>query len=149
MHRLAVPALLLAAAASPAGLRPGRWLVRSAPAAATLDGRPLGDLPYRAPAEPEYVCLDAAHAADPAGWLTHDAAANCTLTRRSLAGGRVDLSGTCAPVIDGASRGTVHYRGRWTPTSYRIHFATTTASENGTMGFTGCLTGRRIGECPG
>lgn len=145
----ALPLLFLVAAATPAGFRPGRWLVSSAPATATLNGKPLGDLPYQAPIEPSYVCLTATQAADPVRWLTHDAAADCTFTKRSLAGGRVDLAGSCAPVLDGASRGTVSFTGRWTTTTYRVRFATTTASENGAMGFTGILTGRRVGVCPG
>ena len=148
MRRLFALPLLLAATA-PAGFQPGRWLVSSEPATATLNGRPLGDLPYQAPTEPQYLCLTPTQVADAAAWLTHDAAADCTLTRRSLASGRVNLTGSCAPVSPGASRGTVSFTGRWTPTSYRVRFATTTASENGVMGFSGVLTGRRVGECAG
>ena len=137
--------LLTLAAVAPA-LQSGRWQVTSAPTGATLDGRPLGDLPYTPPA-PQSLCLTATDAADPAAWLARDAAKGCALTTRTLAGGRVELSGTCPPSAKGLTRGTVRITGRWTPTSYDLRFVTTNPSENGVMGFSGAMTGRRIGAC--
>lgn len=142
----AITVLLLGATIPPV-LQPGLWQVASAPGAATLDGRPLTDLPYTPPAGPATVCLTPAEAANPAAWLARDAAKGCDLSRRSLAGGEVHLAGTCAPQTADLARGTVRITGRWTPTSYDLRFATENPSENGRMGFTGTLTGRRVGPC--
>lgn len=143
-----VLALPLLVAAAPAGFTPGEWRTASAPGTATLDGRPLGDLPYSGPAAPGRVCLTAAEAADPERWLTRELAQGCTVTRRSFADGRVDIAATCAPQAPGLARGTVRLTGRWTPTGYAVRFTTTNPSENGVMGFTGTMTGRRVGPCP-
>lgn len=140
--------LPLLAAATPVKLRPGLWHIASAPAGASLDGRHLDDLPYTPPAGPDTICLTPAQAADPAAWLARDSAQGCTLTRNTVAGGKVDIAGSCPPQATGLARGTVKLAGRWTPTSYALRFATTNPSENGVMGFTGTLTGKRIGDCP-
>lgn len=141
-------ALMLLAATAPAAFQPGQWQVATAPGTATLDGKPLGDLPYSGPDAPDSFCLAAAQAADPAAWLARDIAPGCTLTRRVIAGGRVDLAGTCPPQAPGLPRGTVRLTGRYSPTGYALRFVTTNPSENGVMGFTGTMTGKRVGECP-
>lgn len=138
------PVLLLAA--TPAGFLPGRWELTSKPGTASLDGRPLGDLPYMATA-PESVCVKAAELRDPATWLSRDVPRTCTVTRRKVTGGNVDIAGTCAPQAPGLARGTVRITGRWTPTGYDLRFVTANPSENGVMGFTGTVTGRRTGAC--
>ncbi|HEU0045128.1 DUF3617 domain-containing protein [Sphingomonas sp.] len=145
--RLLIALPLLLAAASPAGFTPGLWQVTSAPGTATLGGRSLGDLPYDAPATPGEVCLSAADAANGA-WLARDLGPGCTLTSRKLVKGRIDLAGTCAPQAPGLARGTVRITGRWTTTSYDLRFTTRNPSENGVMGFTGTMSGKRIGACP-
>ena len=140
---------LLVGAVAPAGLTPGLWQLSSAPGTATLDGRPLGDLPYTPPTAPEQVCVSAAQVADTAGFLSRGVAEGCTFARRSTARGRVDLTGTCQPQAPGLARGRVRVTGRWTPTSYDLHFTTANPSENGVMGFTGTMSGKRVGTCPG
>lgn len=146
MIRSALLLLPLLAAAAPAGFSPGLWQVTSTPGTATLNGRALGDLPYDAPAVPSTICLSAAEARDPL-WLTRSLAPGCTLTRRAFSGGRIDVSGRCEPQAEGLSRGVVTLTGRWTPTSYDLRFATTNPSENGVMGFTGTMAGKRVGAC--
>lgn len=148
MRRLAASlALILLAAAPATPLRPGLWQVESAPQAATLDGRKLGQLPYAAP-PPQTICLTPAEAADPAGWLARDSA-ECTLTRRKVTGGAVAISGTCPSPDAGRPRGTVRMTGRVAATSYALRFATIVNGENGRMGFDGTMTGKRVGDCPG
>ncbi len=146
MRLLFLTPILILSAASPA-LQPGRWTIASAPTGATLDGRKLDDLPYAAPSSPDTVCLTAIDAADPAAWLARDVAKGCTFEGRHLTGGRVDLTGTCAPQAPGLARGTLQISGRWSATSYDLTFATTNPSETGVMGFTGTMTGRRTGAC--
>ncbi|WP_375392402.1 DUF3617 domain-containing protein [uncultured Sphingomonas sp.] len=148
-RRAPIVALLLPlAAAGPAGFRPGLWQVTSAPTGASLDGRPLTDLPYAGPAGPGTVCLSAADAPG-LGWVTRDLAPGCTITRGALGGdGRVAVTASCPPQAPGLARGTVRLTGRWTPTGYDLRFATTNPSETGVMGFTGTMTGRRTGDCP-
>lgn len=148
MRPLLALAPLLLLAASHAGFTPGLWQLTSAPGAATLDGKPLGDLPYTAPAAPEQVCATAAELSDPAAWLSRGVAQGCSFSRRQVAGGRVDMAGTCPPQAPGLARGAVRLTGRWTPTRYDLRFTTTNPSENGVMGFTGTMTGRRTGACP-
>lgn len=145
---LALPLLL---AAAPAGFTPGLWQLTSAPTGASLNGQPLGDLPYTPPASPPApICLTPAQASDAATWLARqNLPENCTLTRRGMAGGRVEISGTCPPQAPGLARGTVRLTGRWTPTGYDLKFITANPSENGVMGFTGTMTGKRVGDCPG
>lgn len=145
-RRVAILLPLLLAAA-PAGLRPGLWQVYSAPTGATLDGKPLRDLPYNSQAGPRAICVGADEARD-IGWLTRDFAPGCAVTRRSLAGGRVGIDATCPPQAPGLARGAVHLAGTWSPGRYALRFATTNPSENGVMGFTGTMTGRRVGGCP-
>lgn len=140
--------LPLAVAAAPAGFAPGQWEMMSAPGIATLDGRALGDLPYTASTAPDRVCLSAADVQDPATLLSRTVAQGCTFTRRSVAGGRIDIAGTCAPQAPGLAGGTVRLTGRWTPVSYEVRFTTSNPSENGVMGFSGTMTGKRIGPCP-
>ena len=142
---LVLPLLL---AATPAGFTPGLWQITSAPGVATLDGQPLGDLPYTPPTAPESVCVPAGELRDPAAWLSRTVAEGCTLTRRSIARGRVDIAGACPPQAPGLRPGAVRLTGRWTPGAYDLRFVTTNPSENGVMGFTGTLTGKRIGDCP-
>lgn len=141
------PALLLLLAAAPAGFTPGQWQLTSAPGTATLDGRPLRDLPYTPPTAPETMCVTASELRDPAAWLARGVAEGCTFTRRSIAGGRIAMTGTCAPQAPGLARGTLRLTGRWTPTGYDLRFTTANPSENGVMGFTGTMTGKRVGAC--
>ena len=97
--------LLLTAAIGPATFQPGQWQIATAPGTATLNGRSLGDLPYTGPAAPEAICLTSAQASDPAAWLARDLPTGCTLTRRSIANGRVDVTGTCPAQAEGLARG--------------------------------------------
>jgi hypothetical protein len=39
--------------------------------------------------------------------------------------------------------------GRYAPDRYTIDFDTTAYGDNGRMGFSGKLIGRRLGDCPG
>jgi hypothetical protein len=133
-------------AATPTTFIPGLWQVTSTPGTATLNGRPLGDLPYSGPATPPTVCLTAAEAGS-AAWLSRDLAPGCTLTRTRLQNGRVDVAATCPSQAPGLPRGSVRLTGRWTPTGYDLRFVTRNPSENGVMGFTGTMTGKRVGDC--
>ena len=147
MRRVAASAALILVAAAPATpLHPGLWQVESAPEAATLDGRKLAELPYAAP-PPQQVCLSAAEAADPATLFARDSA-ECTLTRRNVAGGRVVIAGTCPSPDADKPRGAVRIIGRYTPESYALRFATIVNGDNGRMGFDGTVTGKRLGDCP-
>lgn len=144
---IALPLLAATPATAPTGFTPGLWQVESAPGKATLNGRSLGNLPYDAPAAPGTICLTATDA-NSGAWLARDIAPGCTLTRRKLGKGRIDFAGTCAPQAPGLARGAVRLSGRWTRTSYDLRFTTRNPSENGVMGFTGTMTGKRIGDCP-
>lgn len=137
---------VIAAAPTPA-LRAGLWQFDNMPQTATLDGRRLAELPYT-PWGPQSVCLSPREAATPARWFARDSGSDCTFTKTSIAGGKVDIAGSCPPSDTGFDRGTVHLTGRWTPTSYTIRFATLTHGDNGHMGFDGAMTGKRIGDCP-
>jgi hypothetical protein len=150
MHHRLLALLVLAAplAAAPVpAFRAGLWQFRNVPTGAALDGRPLADLPA-APATDETICLTPAAAADPARWLTRDTGADCTITRRSLSGGKVDIAGSCPPAEDGGAPGTLHLSGTWSPNAYRLTFATVAHGENGAMSFTGTMAGHRVGDCP-
>lgn len=151
MPRWTIALPLLLAAATPAGLTPGLWQVTSAPTGATLDGRPLTDLPYTPPAAPAApICMTAIQARDPATWLASShMPQGCTTTARSVAKGRIAISGTCPPQAPGLARGTVKLTGTWSPDGYTLRFATLNPSENGVMGFTGTVTAKRVGACPG
>ena len=148
MRRAAVAlALLGGVAASTPGFRPGLWELRSAPTAATLDGRSLGELPYEAP-PPEQVCLTAADAAKPAAWLGRGMPGECKIARSKLSGGKVDIAATCAPKPRDVRAGTMRLTGTWSPDRYDLRFSTISHGENGTMGFDGTMTGKRLGDCP-
>jgi hypothetical protein len=142
---LAIPLLV---AAAPAGLRPGLWHVTSTPGQASLDGRPLGDLPYTPPTAPDAVCLTPAQARDVATWLARDVTTGCTLNRQTTARGRIAIGGTCPPQAPGLARGTVRLTGSWSPDRYSLRFATMNPGENGVMGFTGAVEAKRVGDCP-
>ncbi len=148
MRSLLLLPLLLAAA--PAGLTPGLWRITSVPGTATLNGQPLGDLPYTPPASPPApICVTATQAQDPQAWLaSRHMPDGCTVTSHATVRGRVEIAGTCPPQAPGLARGTVRLTGRWTPTSYDLRFATINPSENGVMGFSGVITGKRVGDCP-
>ena len=149
MIRAALLLPLLVATAAPTGFRPGTWRTESAPKGATLDGKPLGDLPYSGGRGTIFICLRGSETGNPAAWLTRDFAPGCTVTRSSLAHGRVDIAATCPPSAPGLSGGTVRLTGRWTPTSYDLRFATINPAENGVMGFTGVMTGKWVpAACP-
>ena len=143
---LLLAAALLAGAPS-APLRPGLWRFTNTPGAATLDGRPLSELPV-GPVTSETVCLTPADAAQPARWLARDLLGDCTLTRTGVAGGAVDISGVCPASDMGRAPGSLRLTGRYTATSYDLRFATIAHGENGTMGFSGAMTGARVGNCP-
>lgn len=149
MKRAATLLLSLTAAtgAPSATLTPGLWEFTNAPGTASLDGQALRDLPYTPPSAPERVCLTPAQAADPARWFARDSGADCTFTQADVKGGRVAIAGSCPPQFKGYDRGTVALSGRWTPTSYDLRFTTLTHGENGHMGFSGTMRGRRIGAC--
>jgi hypothetical protein len=144
---LPVALVTLGAAAAAPALRPGLWQFTNTPQGASLDGRALDDLPYSAPDAPETICVTPAMAAAPTAFLARDSAA-CDFTRAAIAGGKVDIVGACPASAPGLARGTVHLTGAWTPTSYALRFATINPGENGVMGFTGTMTGKRIGDCP-
>ena len=141
-----LPLLLLAAAAVGGGPRPGLWAIASAPSQATLDGRPLGDLPYT-PSDPERRCLATSDLVDPIMLVTRQTPPGCTVVRRAVAAHRVTLTGTCAPQAQGLARGSFRIDGNWAATSYSIRFTTANPSENGVMGFTGRIDARRLGNC--
>jgi hypothetical protein len=135
-------ALMLAA--SPP-IEPGMWELRNEPGAASLAGRPLTDLPLDA-VKNDRVCLTPAEAAKPATWFSRDTGGDCPLTRARVAGGKVDIVGTC-PSEDGLKPGSVRLTGRYTPRSFDLAFATTTDTAQGVMGFAGRMTGHRVSAC--
>lgn len=147
---LAFPLPLLLAA-TPAGFTPGLWQITSTPTGATLNGRPLTDLPYTPPTTPSApICMTAAQARDPAVWLANgNMPQGCTATSRSIARGRIAIAGTCPPQAPGLARGTVKLSGSWSPARYSLRFATQNPSENGVMGFSGTVEARRVGDCSG
>ncbi|WP_375393816.1 DUF3617 domain-containing protein [uncultured Sphingomonas sp.] len=145
---LGIAAIAIGGAAAPtARLAPGLWRVDTVPVGATLDGRPLGDLPYTANG-PQSVCMSPAEAVDPARWFTRDSGTGCAVSRGAIVNGRVDIRGNCPGQAAGDAPGTVQLTGTWTPDRYDLRFATTTVGENGKMGFTGTIAGRRVGACP-
>lgn len=146
MRLLAFP--LLAAAAGSATPQPGLWEVTSAPQEATLNGRPLGDLPYTPTTAPDRLCLTAADLADPAALVARQAPPGCEVKRRSRTAYGVMLTGTCPPQADGLARGSFRLTGSWTRGSYSVRFITANPSENGVMGFSGSVDARRVGACP-
>lgn len=147
MKLYAVP-FLAAATASSSTPQPGLWEITSAPQQATLDGRPLGDLPYTPPAAPDRQCFTAADLADPAALVARQAPPGCTVTRRTRTLHGTMLTGTCPPQADGLARGSFRLTGSWRRDSYSVRFTTANPSENGVMGFTGRVDARRVGACP-
>ena len=141
-------ALLLLAAAPAATPRPGLWELSSAPQQATLNGRPLGDLPYTPPTAPDRQCLAAADLADPVALVEKQAPPGCTVTHRTASAHGVTMTGACPPQTEGLASGTFRLTGTWTQASYSVRFTTANPSENGVMGFTGRVDGRRVGACP-
>lgn len=139
--------LLLLAAAAPAGLRPGLWEMTGTPGQASLNGRPLGDLPYTPPTAPDRQCRAAADL-DPATLIAAQVPPGCTVARRTAGAGRLTLTGTCQPQDAGQPRGTFRLTGRWSRDTWSVAFATENPSENGRMGFSGTVAARRIGDCP-
>ena len=144
---LATP--LLAAAAAPVALTPGLWAVTSAPVQATLDGRPLTDLPYTPPATPEMQCVAPALARTPAALVERQVPDGCTVARRTVTRAGLSLAGTCRPQAAGLPAGAFTLAAQWSATRYRVRFTTLNPSENGRMGFTGVIEGSRVGACPG
>lgn len=141
---LAASALLAAAPASP--LAPGAWTFTNTPGAATLDGRPLADLPVGAPTQ-DRTCLTPDQARTPARWLARDIAGDCTLTKETVAGGRVDVAGTCPAQDSGQPAGSLAIRGTYAADRYDLTFQTVAHGENGAMAFSGAMRGRRTGAC--
>lgn len=152
--RLAARALLasslltapLLAAGDRPPLTPGAWTFTNTPEAATLDGRPLRDLPV-GDITSETTCLTPALAATPAAWLARDLLHDCTLDRTIVAGGRVTIAGHCPPQGSEKRAGTLTIIGRYDADSYDVRFATVSPDENGVMGFDGHMAGRRTGAC--
>lgn len=140
-------ALLLLAATTATTPQPGLWAITSAPQQATLNGRPLGDLPYTPPTAPERQCLGAADLTDPVAFVAKQAPPGCAVAGRLATAHGVTLTGTCPPQADGLARGNFHLIATWTQTTYSIRFSTSNPSENGVMGFTGRVDGRRVGAC--
>lgn len=145
---LLLPAALIFLAAAPAApLRPGLWRFTNMSGAATLDGRALHELPVSPPTS-ETVCLTPTDAAAPARWLARDLMGDCTLTTSDVANYKVDITGACPTQDEGRAPGSLRLTGRYTATSYELTFATIAHGENGTMGFSGAMTGARVGDCP-
>lgn len=141
----AILALLLAAAGD-VPLAPGLWEVRNTPGIATLNGRALHELPL-GEIKTQRLCVTATEAADPGAFFSRDTAADCTIGYSVLKGGHVAIDGTC-PGEDRARPGTLALKGHYTPTSYDIAFVTIAHGDDGTMTFSGRLTGQRVGACP-
>lgn len=138
-----------ATATSPSAspLAPGLWETRNAPGTASLDGRALNELPLP-PLEPERVCLSPTDAADPARFLVGATAPDCRITSSTWGGGRARVEASCSSP-DGGKDGNMVITGRYEVDRYVIDFDTTAYGDNGRMGFTGKLIGRRLGDCPG
>ena len=147
LRRLAMllPALALGAAADTT-LAPGLWEIRNTPGVATLDGRPLDDLPL-GEIKTQQVCLAAAEAADPAIFFARDTQADCRITAIAAVGGKIDIDGVC-PNPDEGTEGTLKLSGGYAADSYELDFSTRAEDFQGVMTFSGKLTGRRIGACP-
>lgn len=137
---------LAATAAGDAPLAPGLWEVRNTPGVATLDGKALRELPL-GEIKTQRLCVTAAEAADPGAFFSRDTAVDCAIGHNMLKGGTVAINGTC-PGENGGRPGTLALKGHYTPTSYDIAFATVAHGDNGTMTFSGRLTGHRVGTCP-
>jgi hypothetical protein len=138
---------LLLLAAGDAPLIAGKWEIRNTPGVATLDGRPLSELPL-SPIKSETICLAVADAADPVRYLTRDMGEDCTVAKGSVAGGRVAIGGTCPNQLEGPD-GSFELSGSVGAEEYEVDFATTAIGDNGKMTFSGKMTGRRVGDCAG
>jgi hypothetical protein len=137
--------LLLAASDSP--LAAGLWEIRNTPGVATLDGRPLDELPL-SPIKSETICLAAAEANDPVRFLTRDMGEDCSIGDGIVKAGGVAIAGSCPNQLEGPD-GSFKIIGRLDSVSYEVDFATTAVGDNGKMTFSGKMTGRRIGDCAG
>ena len=137
---------LLAGASEGPVLEPGLWETVNRPGTATLDGRALSDLPLFE-IQTERVCLSPEAAAAPAAFLAGDVAGECSLGKAVVADGRLDVSGSC-PSEEGYEPGIIRMAGAVEGDSYEIAFETTSEKDNGRLGFTGTLSGRRVGDCP-
>ena len=93
------------------------------------------------------MCLSPGEAAAPARWLARDLMGDCALTATGVAGSKVDLAGACPAQDAGQLPGSLRLTGRYTATSYNPCFTTIPHGENGTMGFSGAMTGAGDGEC--
>ncbi|WP_419808454.1 DUF3617 domain-containing protein [Sphingomonas sp.] len=144
-----IAALVLLAAAAPSSAPvPGLWQVVSTPGTATLDGRPLADLPYTPSSPDEPRCLTSAMLHDPVALVVAQTPDGCEQTGRVRTRSGVRITGTCRPQAPGLARGSYTLDGRWTRDRYTVRFTTSNASENGTMGFSGTIAAKRVGDCP-
>lgn len=141
-HLLLLPLL----AATGTSLMSGEYAITDTPGQASLNGQPLGDLPYTAK-PPERICLSPAQARDPVAIIRKQVPTGCTVARTIKGHGNVTLSGSCRPQAAGLARGSFRLTGRWTADTYQVGFTTENPSENGRMGFTGQLKARRVGDC--
>ena len=110
MKILALPLIVVAATAASTP-QPGLWQIMSVPQHATLNGRPLDDLPYTPPAAPERQCLAAGDLADPIALVAKQAPPGCAVTRRTATAHGMTLTGTCPPQADGLARGSFRLTG--------------------------------------
>jgi hypothetical protein len=140
------PALLLLAAAADSPIAQGLWETRNTPGVATLDGRPLAELPL-GEIKTDKLCLSRKAAADPVRFFARDLDRGCTIASGKASGGKVRIQGTCPNQLEGPD-GTFLLTGRYNRHSYTIHFATTAVGDNGKMTFSGKMTGRRVAACP-
>ena len=140
------PALLLLAAAADSRVAQGLWETRNTPGVATLDGRPLAELPL-GEIKTDKLCLSGAAAADPVRFFARDLDQGCTIASGRASGGKVRIKGTCPNQLEGPD-GTFLLTGRYDRNSYAIDFATTAVGDNGKMTFSGRMTGRRVAACP-
>lgn len=139
------PALLMLLAAADAPLSAGAWEIRNTPGMATLDGEELSALPL-GPIRTESICLSPAQALEPARFFARELDPGCTVTSASIDGGKVAIAGTCPNQVEGPD-GAFTLSGRWESDRYDITFQTAVEGENGRMGFSGALSGHRVGSC--
>ena len=138
---------LLLLAAGDAPLTAGLWEIRNTPGVATLDGRPLNELPL-SPIKSETICIPAAEAKDPVRFLTRDMGEDCKVANGVVKAGSVAIAGSCPNQLEGPD-GSFEISGKLGPASYEVDFATTAVGDNGKMTFSGKMTGRRVGDCAG
>lgn len=140
------PALLLVAAAADSPIAEGLWETLNTPGIATLDGRPLENLPL-GDIKTDRTCLGGAAAADPVRFFARDIGEGCTIASGTATGGKVRIEGTCPNQLDGPD-GTFLLTGRYDRESYEMEFETSAVGDNGRMTFSGKMTGRRVAACP-